>query len=294
MNILTIGPNWGLPTDEIIRLGVYEILKFTYPEADIKHAILNNDSANSPIDFYPDEKFDVIIQCGTPFIWDRMELSYKWKNLLLARGVHPMSKFVLMGIGSCYYSDVIPTYLPNEVADFFSRCSVIVRDRLASNVLSAMDVSHHFLPCPGFLAPVPKANHAGVAMVWYDPRVGISNGDWQCEDKFNDYLGGHYDLRIRCDDISYYAITGEEVKSCEDLFGETPSVLRTSGDIFELIKTHKYIYTGRVHIAVPAHVAGCDIELETIDSRARTLFDWIGGFDKNRALNIYRNILCEN
>jgi hypothetical protein len=272
VKVLTIGPDSGYPTDGMISLGVHAILGMAFPGYSFRHAVLFNDEKNRPTDFYSGEGFDLVVQCGSPFLWDQMEKSVKWDNLQLCRSVHSSAKFVMMGIGSCYPIGFTPSALPDEVSEFFSSSLILVRDRLAHSLVD----NSFLLPCPAFYSMLPSSLPKGPRVaVWYDPRVGVAGCDWQDAGKFDSWVNvfkGYIFLHgVR--DIYY-------VDECEfpgEIFGEGYNYirLRSPSDVIEMIDGCSGMLSGRVHCAIPGLAAGRDVLLQAVDSRGGSFYDFI-------------------
>jgi hypothetical protein len=166
----TLGVNVG---DEFIREGIRAILE----RAGIPYSPLyvNKHDPASLHEPREDEtrivadKFwdsDVFIQSGAPVYWNFGEHSsltsewavWLWKDRILNRSkTGPL--FLNLGAGSCQpWNDEGAAFLNDpgcrgHAQDAGERAVVtVVRDRVASKILSTLNVTHQALPCPAFLA----------------------------------------------------------------------------------------------------------------------------------------------
>lgn len=293
MKILTIGPSPNVPTDGMIALGIKNILNHSFKEYEVKHANLRDTSDNVESDFFPDEKFDFIIQSGSPFLWDLMHISKKWKNLKLCKSLHPESKMIFLGIGACIYLGQKSLMLDKEVVDFFKESFTVVRSRLSSDILKKYDIPHEVLPCPAFLSVLGHEFEPGdgAAVVWYDPRLGVAKGYWT-EEKFKEYLHEFLIFIIKEKVRHIYYVNRNEMPL--EIFGTGFELkkLDSPSDVLDMVNKHSRFISGRVHCAVPAFAAGKTVRLMAVDSRAATLYDF-PNVDKNSLLTSYRDFLIE-
>lgn len=292
MHILTIGPNPNFPTDGMIIRGVHNILKHTFPGYTHKHTLLWDSKLNTEEDFYKGEKFDLIVQTGSPFLWDQMHLSDKWKNLKLCSHVHPNTKVLMLGIGSAILLGHNSIVLEDDVTGFLKSCQVVVRDFKASELLRAYKVSHELLPCPAFLSTlgVEAKESSTSAAVWYDPRHGIAACGWNDRQNFLKYLTEYkrFIEREGVKDIYFVNL----IEHPAAIFTGDYNFIRLESpqDVLLMINKHCRILSGRVHCAIPAVAAGRTVRLLAVDSRANTLYDF-PSVDKKKLLDSYKDVL---
>jgi len=243
-----------------------------------RHAILNDTTPNAPSDFFPGIKFDYVVQAGSPFIWDQMHLSEKWKNFMTCRQAQPSAKFIMLGIGDCFLENDSHVVIDREVLDLFKDSLVIVRSHIAQRVLLDAGVGCSYLPCPAFLSvPSGIGRHTcdSATVVWYDPRFGCSAVGWQDPSKFAAYLDRFTDfIEKESVETIHYVADCEHPSLIPRLGGKKVVKLNNPKDVIDMVTGYRKILSGRVHCAVPAKVAGCEVELLAVDSRAEAFYDF--------------------
>jgi polysaccharide pyruvyl transferase WcaK-like protein len=286
--ILLVGADQNNSRDGIITEGVRRILHSKYEdggkEVRTTDYILIDDYALMPDScLLPADKFDLIVYCGTPFLSDQIHLSPKWKNVERLRELHASVPFIFMGIGSSVnLSSMNSAFLRDDehrqaFASFFGTAAITtVRDEFAQSVLADAGVASTLLPCPAYYVPVTQdSNKKGPALIFYDPRKGISQGDWKSEQKFIKYAAEFRDYYFNRDPDVYVA-SDDDVAGCIEIGLPTPKVLRTPEDLYKVIKEATFLLTGRVHNAIPAHMNDVLTVLLAVDSRAYTFYDFGG------------------
>ncbi len=280
MNILTIGPNPQDPRDGVIIKGIYYLLNKAYPGATIEHFILSdttNYTSHSLV-----FKYDLLVVCGTPWIWDAFQNSPKYKNLQILFNTHQKAKKLFMGVGSCLYLRDVATNIcrrPEEkqgIRDLFTRGTVIVRDHLAKELLDEAYVESTFLPCPAYFCYGDEAvqpNKEGAVLVFQDPTISISSGMWRDSavlQKYTDEVMEFYNKYSP----AVYCAWDMEIALAERIGLPTPMVLQSPDDTLNVMRKAKRVLSGRVHCAVPAIVQGADVKLMPIDSRHYVVSDF--------------------
>lgn len=196
--LTTLGVNVG---DEFIREGLRAVLDAS--GVDYTPLYVNKHDPASLHTWAEDEcvavadKFrecDLFLQSGAPVYWrlhDGAASSlnsewhqWMWVDRLLAPGPGPV--FANLGAGSCQaWGDGPEVFLADPACADFARQAgrraalTTVRDPLAARILSALEVPHHALSCPAFLA---GARHRQVMRVGGPVGVNLMP------------LGGHWDL----------------------------------------------------------------------------------------------------
>lgn len=255
------------------------IIKCAFGTFSCKHTVLRDNSTNHPDDFHPDEKFDLIIQLGSPFVWHRMHLSRKWKNMHTAMFLHPQTPVVMMGVGSCFNLGTTIEFSPDDIKDIYgqSRVTTITRDNIAQASLSRAGVYSTCLPCPAFFSHQQTGHLKSPAIVWYDPRLGLSSSSWKDSMQFTSYVERFRQFHAENPSAAIYTINQSEIDSARRLGLFEGSgielILDTRHNVDCMSRVSKLL-SGRVHCAVPAFIAGADVELIPIDTRHRTLEDW--------------------
>lgn len=277
MKILGMGANPFNSRDGIIVEGCKSILNIS----KFDRYIFIDDHKPQPVHcFYPEEKFDLIVYCGTPYLWDGMFDTWKVVNTLDAIRVHPEAKVIWLGIGSSLYlGDENGTILRNSIdqrrlRETFKNSLVFVRDSLAHSILNEASVENHFLPCPSyFFNSVCETSKEYDVIFYHAPKTGISSGWWN-EDRLDEYnnifcqfyqRGGRNAQIVVCEP--------EEIKIARDLFWEHPKLITDPIDTFSVCKKARRVLSSRIHNAVPAMVYGAEVGIVPVDSRHHTITD---------------------
>jgi hypothetical protein len=263
--------------DGIIVEGCKTILNI----AEFDRYVLIDDHKLQPTEaFYPNEKFDLIVYCGTPWLWDRMEYTAKYVNTLNLIDAHPEAKVVWLGIGSSMYLGDENTYIlrdtPSQIMlqNTFSKDLVFVRDSLAHEILTQAGVEHHYLSCPSFhFNPVCQTSKEFDVIFYHAPLTGISAGYWTF-DKIQKYNDIFFEFYIQMQGSTIAICEESEWKSAKALFGAEPTLLKDPIDTFNICKKARKVLSSRIHNAVPALVYGADVGIVPVDSRHRTITDW--------------------
>lgn len=279
MRILGIGADQFNSRDGIIVAGCRSILNIDH----FDQYILIDDHAPQT-SFFQDEKFDLIVYCGTPWLWDGMQFSHKYKNTMACIAAHPEAKVIWLGLGSSLYlSDVNSNILRNPrdqemLRNTFKNSLVFVRDSLAHEILTKANVEHHFLMCPSyFFKPVCESSKEFDVIFYHAPQTGISSGYWT-EEKIKEYDEIFYEFIRNCVNSGRYF----EIAVCdereEDIvrkkFSEIPTLLNDPIDTFYLCKHARRVLSSRIHNAVPALVYGAEVGIIPVDTRAKVLTDF--------------------
>lgn len=284
--ILLAGADPNNSRDGMICEGVKRILLTKYQDATFDYVFINDQENMGHKDFFPAEEYDLAVYCGTPFISDHIYNSPKWKNVKQLREVHKTVPFIFMGIGTSMNLDKIGTgFLMDQrhrkkFQEFFgSAHAVIVREHLAKEILDNAGVECTQLPCPAYYLNIAQnVNKEGPALVFYDPRIGISQDDWkgpQHEEKWIRYASEFRDFYNNTH-ADVYVASVEDIPGCKEIGLPEPKVLKTPQDTIEMIKRATWLMSGRVHNAVPAYVNDVNTILLAIDSRAYVFSDYGG------------------
>jgi hypothetical protein len=281
---LLIGPERFRSTDGVIIQGIKNLLEEIYADQLIlKYQTLKDNNQMSYEDIITDTKFNGIIVCGTPWLWDNFQRSVKYKNLQTIFSYHTDTPKVFCGIGSCLSLDLLNKkhdilYREEEVdgiRQLYQNTTIITRDSLASKIISNADLEYHELPCPAYFAYGLKpdgSNKKTNILVWCDPAKTISSVDWTNKDKLEKF----YDI---C--LAYYK-TYDPIVYCSEesdlltaiKLGLKPKKVNNYIETLDIMKSANNVLSGRVHYAVPAFVQGCSVGIIPIDSRHLVLSDW--------------------
>ena len=104
LNVCLVIPEYsGNLGDTIIRFGIKVLLKDFFKKNNIitnfYHFVFENQPDCSDL---KNKDFGLIVICGTPWIWDKCEVSKKYYNLTWFLNKHPKAVKVALGIGSCF------------------------------------------------------------------------------------------------------------------------------------------------------------------------------------------------
>lgn len=276
MKILGMGANPVNSRDGIIVEGCKSILNIAQFD---RYVLIRDHQHQSTDEFYPNEKFDLIVYCGTPWLWDCMDYSMKYANTLSAIRQHPEAKVIWLGIGSSIlmsdYSWVLQSARDQEMLrQTFANQLVFIRDSLAHEILTKAGVEHHYLPCPSyFFNPFCQTSKEFDVMFYHAPRTGISKGYWtdqrleEYRDIFREFYKTLYQAKIAvCEE--------EEINIAWSLFGTRPILLKDPIDTFHMCKNANKVLSSRIHNAVPALVYGAEVGIVPVDSRAKVITDF--------------------
>jgi hypothetical protein len=277
MRVLTTGPDPNVPMDGMIHIGAQYEIKDMLGEHESIHINLMDHKYQEKKDFLPDQKFDYIIQMGSPFIWDMMHISHKWKNFKTLIQTHPEAKIIFLAIGSCFNIGVEKVNVGKDVIEVFKNSKIYVRDRIAFNFLKHHDVKCELRPCAAFRSlDKIEINHKaeGSAVVWYNPYKGVSSGWWKRNNKEFENWKNTYVNFVEMNNVKIAYYVSNEEKDVEYLPNLIWIKLNSTKDVINAIQSHNKFLSGRVHFAVPAYAAGRDVKLLQVDSRANTLYDF--------------------
>lgn len=275
MKILGMGANPLNSRDGIIVEGCKAILNINQFD---RYVFIDDHNYQSTDSFYPNEKFDLIVYCGTPFLWDGMQYTWKVMNTMSLIKSHPEAKVVWLGIGSSLYlNDFDSQILKNDtdkqmLKETFANSTVIVRDSLAHDILNNAGVNNHFLPCPSyFFHPVCQTTKEIDVIFYHAPETGISAGYWN-DNNIQNYKNSFTEFFKRGGRNAIIAVCEpEEIQLAKDLFWEHPILLKDPIDTFNICKKARRVLSGRIHNAVPALVYGAEVGIVPVDSRHLTI-----------------------
>ena len=241
--------------------------------------------------FRPDEKFDMVLIPGTPWLWDSFQKSHKYRNLIRMIDAHPEAKKVFFGIGTALNMNVGGDVLsrPDEKGAMVRMAKdalVIVRDGIAKHKLLQAGVNCHHLPCPAYFCYGPEfkepTSFNDNVLIWYNPLTGISKGYWgRNPELFQNYLKmvkrfvDEYSPKVYTV-LNCHTAYAEDQKHLNSIGVTEFDILKTSSDTKSVMENANIVMSGRVHCSVPAYVQGKAVSLLRIDSRANVLTDFGG------------------
>lgn len=297
MRLLLVGADENNSTDGVIVQGIRYLLNRAYPNAILDYKMIEDINPQFYYSFNPATVYDMIVVCGTPWLWDSFQNSHKYQNLITCFKTHAGVKRLFLGIGSCLNIEDVGSNIlkrPEEIEgikQLFSNATVIVRDSVASNILNHSGIEHAFLPCPAYFCYGDKINVVTTfnnVLVFQNPLKSISAGNWAHPDKLNAYYGEMkhfhevYNPLVVCANV-------QDMDKAKELFGEV-TLLKTYKDTMDLMQGAKKVMSGRVHCAVPAIVSGADTQLMSLDTRYLVVAEFRDQ-DTQAYLPIYDKIL---
>lgn len=281
--VLFVGANEHSPTDGIIARGIRKLLEDAIGDYEYDHVEIDDFNLMPDEALRADQKYDYLIQCGNPQLWHSFWRTPKYHNLMRFRRAHLEARHVLLGIGECMNISDINTGLlrrPKELAFVRALCegaATIVRSSISEEILTEARVEHERLPCPGYWAvePTKFKQPFGPAMVWYDPRTGVSRDDWKSQEKFRAYARIFLEY-YKAHKPYVFCAFPSDIPGAVEIGLPKPIVLQSHNHTAEVAKYHRKLLSGRVHCAIPAYASNVDVTLVAVDSRAQTFAD-IGG-----------------
>lgn len=277
--VLAIGADHTNGRDGIIVQGIRNL----FPEYKLTYVLIDDFKPQAVQEFFPEQDFDLILYCGTPFLWDQMFRSHKYKNTMACRNAHPEAKMVWMGIGSCLnLSDANGPILRSnkeqeQLFNTFGNDKVIVRDSLAHELLNQSSVKNTFLPCPSYFCFNSFGNMTDIynTLFFYEPSIGISSGDWNpSSKKYKDYI----DINRAFIELYNPVIYCTEVEKIYVLkhFGTMPVITDDVKSTLFAATHANHVLSGRVHNAVPCLAKNKKVMLLPIDTRSLVVSDFGG------------------
>lgn len=276
---LLVGADINNATDGVIVTGILQLLEHIYGKFEYKYGFIRDNKIQSYKDFYPEEKFDALFVSGTPWIWDQMQHTPKYKNLMMIRELHSKCKHVFMGIGTSVPLGIENTEIMRRaedikaLQDMTKNSTVIVRDDLAYEYLNNAGVTAHLLPCPSFycygMEPIKQTIKEFNTMVYYEPKIGIAASTLS-EKQLKHIYKEFKEFNKKYSPLVYVASESEIIYARKQGY-EDVRLLKEWGDTLRVMYHSKNVLSGRVHCSVPAFMAGCNVKLLAVDSRARVL-----------------------
>jgi polysaccharide pyruvyl transferase WcaK-like protein len=225
---------------------------------------------------------DVIIQCGTPIIWEGCAHS-EWARLIwrdvMARLARRGTPILNLGGGSCYPLERVPSSLIGSADEAFVRlmlqaCSLTtVRDGLAGTLLGSVGPNPQLLCCPALLAagayaqPVRPGRKVLVNYMrgggHFDWGQGIDAVAW--ERTMRDVVSA---LRHDGWQVLFLAHNETERELAATIWPGLPRALPgTPQEYFDLVRDASFGVFNRMHAAVSA--AGLGIPSVAIGTDSR-------------------------
>ncbi len=296
MHILMIGPKENNSTDGVIIKGIKRLFERAYGKFTFSYRELRDHTEQRDSDFLVGEAFDLVAVCGTPWLWDSFQNSFKYRNALRCFELHPEAGKLFMGAGACLNlvditSDILER--PSEVQgmQIFRQATVIVRDPLAHYKLKKAGVVSYLLPCPAFFAtgPAITPQKTSNVLIWQDPTQSISGESWKNTKALSDWADEVLEF-IEEKQPEIYCARPDDMPMAERL-GFKPVVLNTADETLDAVNTVGEVLSGRVHCAVPALAQGASVKLKPFDSRMLTLEAFRRSWSNAEHADAYQTVL---
>lgn len=236
-------------------------------------------------------QYDFICIVGTPWIWDRCHETMKHENLRNLLELNPKAKIMFAGIGSCFY--LTDGAVENATLDLsvFDKRSVIVRDETAHRVLDRAGIKSSHLLCPSYFSSGEFETNTAPNDNFLLIPIGVSSAI---------FSGGLSDAEKSDYWQKLKTLPATNVAYCENK--EHTEVLNNFADAFKFTsidhavkwyRSTRKVVTSRVHCAVPAQIAGCDVELIPHDTRSQTFVPNLTRAEWELAKNLWIGSLQE-
>ena len=230
------------------------------------------------------DKCDIVIQCGTPIIWEGCRNS-EWARLIwrdvLARLSRRGTPILNIGGGSAYPWERQPATLAGNADESFIRLMLvtsrltIVRDELARRLFETLGFATRKVCCPAILAGqsvVAPAKATKKVLInymegggHYDFGQGIDSSVW--EKTMRDVVK---ELRQRGWQLVFLAHNEKESELAARIWPDLPCVFPNSQrDYFEVVRDAAFGIFNRMHASVAA--AGLGIPSVAIGTDTRNL-----------------------
>lgn len=280
MNILMVGADQTNATDGVIVQGIKEILYDSIGEYRFTYLLIDDHNEQSIPEHILKDSYDVLLVCGTPWLWDNFHATAKFRNLIKIKEFCNWKKGILFGIGSAFCLKDKDTNLrdplyKDQLEKMTENMRVIVRDTVAAKVLETHGIDHVFLPCPAYFcygADLETTSKRDNVIIYYS----IGNGVAQvcCDQDYRQEFKQRYlDFYEKYPDSKIYCAQEIEVLECFELLGKSPKVLRSWAETLTVMENAENVISGRVHCAVPAIIQGANVEFLAVDTRSSVIYD---------------------
>lgn len=275
MLITYLCPSWHNLGDKVIYLGARQLMKKRFPEA--LHSVC----------LYPWEdvpETDILVVCGTPWVWDQCGPSEKYRALEKALCRASTACKIGLGLGSCYplemsVEDALGS--AKALSGLWGQFSELeVRDRFAYDVFTRCGLSVQLRPCPSWWACEDvKANPTRPLIIPVDPYHCVATEgltgpeltslDHQWRNWFR-LLPSAKVVTVGLRDQEYVSGLGRQaelIRQDDPFSSEEETVNR----LLSAIASASFLVTSRIHAAIPALSLGIPTTIIPLDTRALTV-----------------------
>ena len=281
MKVLFIGANCDNSRDGVIVKGIYNLISYYKIEIQKTYHFLEDYELKNDFDI-PENFYDALVICGTPWLWDQFHKSSKYHNLLKIIKSQSKAKVMFLGVGSCIGLQHINGNLCEDdehqlgIRNLFEGHTVIARDSLFHKKLLKSKVVSHLLPCPSFFCYLDDENNiesANNILLWCDPTKCISSCDWQNEISIKNYIDIFQEFYKNYQPHVYCAERADINMALQAGLPE-PQLLNSWTDTLQVMKKANYVLSGRIHCLVPAFVLNKPVSIVPLDSRHMVLSEY--------------------
>jgi hypothetical protein len=220
----------------------------------------------------PERELDLLIFCGTPQV-SRFTSPLPIHRKILSALDQKRFPILNIGAGSFFFNNQAPSEFlrqmllgaPSRVFLRYADFDLLtVRDRPAQQVMQALEVPAHLLPCPGFFSTLDLPQRRRFRKL-ISP-LGFTSTYW---DQFDGSIFDLYvDLMREFDDFVFLAHDQSDIELLETL-GADYHVCEREDEFLKLLSECSDLLTFRIHSALPAQSLGARVLLLGFDNRLR-------------------------
>jgi hypothetical protein len=219
---------------------------------------------------------DLVVVCGTPWIWDQCTRSSKYRDLEYLLNNSKAPKLAL-GLGACFPQSMmlttpeqLETHLPGFRSVWKNAAFITVRDEYALNVFTLAGLQARLLCCPAVFASYyysKKASELRDTVCFYSPQHGLSSGILSTEfcEHFTELqirYAREYNCRLVC-------ITAKEHEFLVSR-GVHGELAQSPQELADILNSAKTLLSGRVHSCIYSVPLKIPAALLPVDSRYLT------------------------
>lgn len=236
-----------------------------------------------PLDSMELPEHNLLVLCGTPWIWDQCTKSAKYGDLVKVLSLSDAPK-IAAGIGTCFplgfdcnTIEQAHTFMPGLENIFSAFSSITVRDKFAQKICELVKLRSNLLCCPAvfaneYLHPLTHKPDKDI-LFFYAPQFGLSRSILS-----EDFTRHYIDLQVdyaTSNSAEVLCINPHEAQAVEKM-GLKPDLLTSPEQVGERLLAARTLLSGRVHGCM--FTAGLDISaaLLPVDTRYMT-YRYCGG-----------------
>lgn len=260
--------------DDITFHGSVEIIKNVIGEHEVNVFYTEDPRVLTNQKLKEFEDMDMFILGGTPWLWDRCELSTKYTCFEQVLELFKNKPKIALGIGSCYPLNYYPNEHIESIKNIWKDFNFIsTRDLLASGYLSNLGINNYSTFCTSSFYPnyIPSRKENKLGVMFYNPADGVSKSvlDREFIDKYNNYQISIIKRYL----TSVFVITDEEKDYLKSNGIDSYKIINNL-DLIDKLSELSVLVSGRVHSAIPARMMGIKTYILPIDSRWLTTINF--------------------